>query len=55
MKYIIATARSPFSHDRIEGKDVIRQNIGGVATGLKRLMQTSGGIWVCWGDGTLDH
>ena len=54
MKYIVATARAPFSHDRIDWKDVVRQNVGGVASSLRRLMKDSGGTWVCWGDGTSD-
>lgn len=54
MKYIVATARAPFSHDRIDGKDVVKQNPGGVASSLRRLMNDSGGTWVCWGDGSSD-
>lgn len=55
MKFIIVTARGPFSHDKMEGKDVIRYNVGGVATALRRLMKDSGGTWICWGDGSLDR
>jgi trehalose-6-phosphate synthase len=54
MKYIIATARAPYSHDRVDGKEVVKQNVGGVASSLRRLMNDRGGTWVCWGDGSLD-
>lgn len=55
MRFIVATARSPFSHERVEEKDVIRHNVGGVATALRRVMIKSGGTWICWGDGTHDR
>ncbi len=55
MRYVVATARAPFSHDRVDGKDTVKQNVGGVVTGLRRLMRNSGGTWVCWGDGQLDR
>jgi trehalose-6-phosphate synthase len=32
----------------------VRQNVGGVASSLRRLMIERKGIWVCWGDGTSD-
>ncbi len=54
MKYVVATARAPFSHERVEGNDVVRQNVGGVASSLRRLMLDREGTWVCWGDGALD-
>lgn len=55
MKFIVVTARGPFSHDKVEGKDVIRHSVGGVATALRRLMRNRGGTWICWGDGSFDR
>lgn len=55
MKHLIVTSRCPISHDSADGKDIIRDNAGGVATALKRVLAEDGGTWVCWGDGKLDH
>ncbi|MEM0155555.1 MAG: trehalose-6-phosphate synthase [Thermoplasmataceae archaeon] len=55
MAYLIVTSRSPLSHDRISGRNLTRDNIGGVVTAMRRVMQNEGGIWVCWGDGKLDE
>ncbi|KAA8922858.1 trehalose-6-phosphate synthase [Thermoplasma sp.] len=54
MKYIVVSSRCPFSHDRVAGKEVIKENVGGVATALRRAMEKYGGTWICWGDGKLD-
>lgn len=54
MGYLIVTSRCPITHDRVDGKDVIKQNVGGVATALRRVLSDEGGKWVCWGDGKLD-
>lgn len=54
MKHLIITSRCPISHERVDGKDVVKTNVGGVATALRRVLKTEGGIWVCWGDGKLD-
>lgn len=54
MKQLIVTSRCPITHDSVNGKDVIRQNAGGVATALRRALSEEGGTWVCWGDGKLD-
>lgn len=55
MTYLIVTSRCPCSHDRSHGREVTRDNAGGVASALKLLMEREGGIWVCWGDGRLDQ
>jgi len=54
MAYLIVTSRSPISHEKVNGKHVARENIGGVVTAMRRIMQSEGGTWVCWGDGRLD-
>lgn len=55
MKHLIVTSRCPITHDRVDGKDVVVENVGGVATALRRALREEGGTWVCWGDGKLDH
>ncbi len=55
MKHLIVTSRCPITHDRVDGKDVVKENVGGVATALRRALREEGGTWVCWGDGKLDH
>lgn len=55
MSYLVVTSRSPFSHDRISGREVTRDNVGGVATAMRGIMRSEGGTWVCWGDGRLDE
>lgn len=55
MSYLIVTSRCPTTHDRIRGKELVKDNVGGVVTALKRVMEREGGVWVCWGDGNLDH
>ncbi len=54
MRHLIVTSRCPITHDSVDGKDVIRQNVGGVATALRRVLSEEGGTWVCWGDGKHD-
>lgn len=54
MTYLIVTSRCPFSYDKSHNKKVSRENVGGVASALKMLMEKEGGVWVCWGDGKLD-
>ncbi len=54
MSIIMATSRGPHSYERIKDKHVKRENVGGVATGLKNVMENVGGKWVCWGDGAMD-
>lgn len=55
MTYLIVTSRCPISHEKTHNKEVVRKNVGGVASALKLLMEKEGGVWVCWGDGKLDH
>lgn len=55
MTYLIVTSRCPVSHEMSHKKEVTRKNAGGVASALKLLMEKEGGVWVCWGDGKLDH
>lgn len=55
MSYLIVTSRCPTTHDRNRGKEVVKDNVGGVVTALKRVMEREGGVWICWGDGKLDH
>lgn len=54
MTYLIVTSRCPFSYDKSHNRKVSRENVGGVASALKMLMEKEGGVWVCWGDGKLD-
>ncbi|QRF76032.1 putative bifunctional trehalose-6-phosphate synthase/HAD hydrolase subfamily IIB [Thermoplasmatales archaeon] len=54
MAYLVVTSRSPVSHEKVNGKHIARENIGGVVTAMRRIMQSEGGTWVCWGDGRLD-
>ncbi len=54
MSIIMATSRGPHSYERMKDKHVKRENVGGVATGLKNVMENMGGRWVCWGDGAMD-
>ena len=54
MKYIVVSSRCPFSHEKVAGKESIKENVGGVATALRRSMEKHGGTWICWGDGKLD-
>lgn len=54
MKQLVITSRCPITHDRVEGKDVVRENAGGVATALRRALKEEGGTWICWGDGKYD-
>lgn len=55
MELVVATSRSPFSHDSADGRETIRHNVGGVATALTHALSKSGGTWICWGDGKLDQ
>ncbi|MCL5665487.1 MAG: trehalose-6-phosphate synthase [Candidatus Thermoplasmatota archaeon] len=55
MELVVVTSRAPFSHDISDGKEIIRHNVGGVATALEHALSRSGGIWVCWGDGKIDE
>lgn len=55
MNLVVVTSRCPISHDRSSGKDVVRKNIGGVATALHQAMRSNGGVWICWGDGNADQ
>ncbi len=54
MSFIIVSSRCPHSHDRIGAREVRRENVGGVATALRRAISKYGGEWICWGDGKLD-
>ncbi len=54
MSIIMSTSRGPHSYDRLRDVPVKRENVGGVATGLRGIMESMGGKWVCWGDGTMD-
>lgn len=54
MSYLVVTSRCPVSHDKMRGKEVTKENVGGVATALKKVMQKEGGVWICWGDGKID-
>ncbi|MDS0256735.1 trehalose-6-phosphate synthase [Thermoplasmatales archaeon AK] len=55
MAYVVATSRSPLSHDLLGGSEKVRKNVGGVAVALEKAMRSFGGIWVCWGDGSMDY
>ncbi len=55
MSIVMVTSRGPFSYGRKNGKEVRSDNVGGVATGLKRIVERYEGKWICWGDGTADH
>ena len=55
MSYLLVTSRCPITHENVRGKHVVKDNVGGVATGLRAMMKKEGGVWVCWGDGNLDH
>ena len=55
MSIIMVTSRGPFSNEKKMGKVVKQQNVGGVATGLKKIIERHGGTWICWGDGNADH
>lgn len=54
LSYLVVTTRCPVSYERVAGKIVRRDNIGGVAVSLNRLMSKEGGVWICWGDGSAD-
>ena len=54
MGIIMVTSRGPYSYDRGRNGFVRRDNVGGVATGLKNVLEKNGGDWICWGDGSLD-
>ncbi len=54
MTVIMATSRGPYSYDRGKNGVIRRDNVGGVATGLKNVLEKNGGEWICWGDGSLD-
>lgn len=55
MSYLVVTSRCPISHENVGGHKTVKENVGGVATALRRAMKQEGGTWVCWGDGNLDH
>ncbi|WP_010917512.1 alpha,alpha-trehalose-phosphate synthase (UDP-forming) [Thermoplasma volcanium] len=55
MRYVIASSRCPFSHDVVMGRELVKENVGGVATALKRAISKHGGTWICWGDGKADN
>jgi trehalose 6-phosphate synthase len=55
MSIIMVTSRGPYSYERRNNKDVKQENVGGVATGLKRIIERDGGTWICWGDGPQDY
>ncbi|MCL4336596.1 MAG: trehalose-6-phosphate synthase [Candidatus Thermoplasmatota archaeon] len=55
MTYLVVTSRCPVTHENTGGRDIVKNNVGGVATALRQVMKQEGGIWVCWGDGNLDH
>ncbi|MGP6220545.1 alpha,alpha-trehalose-phosphate synthase (UDP-forming) [Caldiplasma sukawensis] len=51
---IMVTSRGPYSYERGRTGTVKKFNVGGVATGLKAVMEKYGGVWVFWGDGSMD-
>ena len=55
MKYLVVTSRAPFSHEIVGGRKIVKSNVGGVVTALRRLMMQEGGTWISWGDGNDDH
>ncbi len=54
MSYLVATSRCPISHESLENRGSVKENVGGVATALKRMLGENGGTWVCWGNGKAD-
>ena len=43
MSIIMSTSRGPHSYDRLRDVPVKRENVGGVATGLRGIMESMGG------------
>ncbi|MCL4319754.1 alpha,alpha-trehalose-phosphate synthase (UDP-forming) [Cuniculiplasma divulgatum] len=55
MSVIMVTSRGPYSYEKKNNRIIKQENVGGVATGLKKIIERDRGTWICWGDGNADH